>query len=126
MESNTNEDPFSKVASGFIANEGLRRSSSYSDVINANISNDDIKRTLLNYIHEENKTQFGLLGRLFGTEKNASKNITFTILFFIVLLICILLFIGEDSKNTHNFILNIMDKLLPLFTLAFGYFFGKQ
>lgn len=116
---------FSKATS---ESKDLRQYSIYSEIINGDVSNidKDVMSKLMEYIHEENKTHYGWLGKFFGTEKNASKNITFTILTFLIVLILIMLLIQEQSTNTHAFVLNLLDKLLPLFTLAFGYFFGKQ
>ncbi len=104
-----------------------RRQSSYTPFLERKIENENIAHKAMDYIHDENKTQYGQLGTLFGTEKNASKNITFVILFIILLIFCILIFWVDECKTaSHVFILNLLDKLLPLFTLAFGYFFGKQ
>lgn len=104
-----------------------RNQSSYTPFITNRASNEETVQKIIDYIHDENKTQYGWLGNVFGTEKNASKNITFSILFFILLVLCILIFWTDECKiNSHSFILNLLDKLLPLFTLAFGYFFGKQ
>lgn len=104
-----------------------KRQSSYTQFINGKIDNENIAHKAMDYIHDENKTQYGQLGTLFGTEKNASKNITFMILFIILLIFCILIFWTDECKTaSHSFILKLLDKLLPLFTLAFGYFFGKQ
>lgn len=104
-----------------------RNQSSYAPFITARASTEETVQKIIEYIHNENKTQYGLLGNFFGTEKNASKNITFSVLFIILLIICVLIFWTDECKiNSHSFILNLLDKLLPLFTLAFGYFFGKQ
>lgn len=101
--------------------------SNYNQFVTGNVSNEDIVKKIIDYIHDENKIQFGLLGSLFGTEKNASKNITFCILLIILIVIIILIFWVEESQmESQNFILSLWDKLLPIFTLAFGYFFGKQ
>lgn len=104
---------------------GSKRSS-YSDFI-GNVSSDDTLKRIVDYIHAENKTQYGYMSKFFGTEKNASKNITFTVLFLIMFIFfCLSGCVREDTPNTNKFLFEVVKELLPLFTLAFGYFFGKQ
>ena len=101
-------------------------SSSYLPLIN-NASSEDVAKKLIEYLHEENNTQYGQLARLFGTEKNASKNITFTLLTLIlVVYVILILWVNEDKEKSQAFVINLFEQLLPLFTLVFGYLFGKQ
>lgn len=91
------------------------------------VSNDDSIKKLIEIIHDENKTQYGWLSCFFGTEKNASKNITFTLLLIIVIVFCILIFwVNESNEKSQTFVINLFEKIVPLITLAFGYLFGKQ
>jgi hypothetical protein len=121
------ENPFESGAAESQTAGKNSRQSGYTPFITGKISNENIAHKAMDYIHDEIKAQYGILGKFFGTEKNASKNITFIILAFILLIFCILMFWADYCKIiTHSFILCLLDKLLPLFTLAFGYFFGKQ
>lgn len=102
------------------------KKSEYSQFI-SNISSEDTKKKILDYIHEETKWQYGWFSNLFGTERNASKNITFTLLLIILIIFFVLApFIEEKTSAKNKLILDIIKELLPLFTLGFGYFFGKQ
>lgn len=114
--------------------EGLEKSlasannkkSEYFQLLSTASSEDTLKK-VLDYIHEENKAQYGWLSKIFGTEKNASKNITFVILLVIIVLFCCLMgCISEKTPEKNKLILDIIQELIPLFTLGFGYFFGKQ
>lgn len=76
--------------------------------------------------HEEEMARYGLFGKLFGTESNSSKNITFSILIIILVLIFTLSVLSPMANLDKNFIKEMFDIYIPLVTLAFGYFFGKQ
>lgn len=121
------ENPFDNGTTESQSSGKGSRQSGYTQFVTGKISNENIANKAMDYMHDENKIQYGWLGNFFGTEKNASKNITFTILLIILLIFIVLMFWADNSNLiTHSFILNLLDKLLPLFTLAFGYFFGKQ
>lgn len=128
MTTDYNENPFG--ANGTTARTSStdsEKQQGYIPFITNRASNEETIRKINEYIHSENKIQYGWLGNFFGTEKNASKNITFIILAIILFIFCILMFWADFCNIiTHSFILSLLDKLLPLFTLAFGYFFGKQ
>ncbi len=78
------------------------------------------------HTQELEKNKLGLVGKLFGTGDNSSKNITATI--------CILLIIGGSAislyayveKNDKDLATSIWGVIAPIITLSLGYIFGKK
>ena len=79
-----------------------------------------------NHTQEQQKIRLGIIGKLFGSGDNASKNITATI--------CILLIIGGTavslyayaSKDDKELVGSIWNVIVPIITLSLGYLFGKK
>ena len=78
------------------------------------------------HTQELEKNKLDLVGKLFGTGDNSSKNITATI--------CILLIIGGSAislyayveKNDKDLATSIWGVIAPIITLSLGYIFGKK
>lgn len=87
-----------------------------------------LKQQKFQHLHEarmKNK-DLGLIGYLFGSAENASKNIA--------ALICLILILGASlftwniyqSGSDNSFIETIWQIVLPVVTLSLGYIFGKK
>ncbi len=78
--------------------------------------------------HEINilEKKLGIVGKLFGTQENASKNIAATVLIVLLIGGLILSGIAYCCYNDIDFIKTIWQTLIPVITLALGYIFGKQ
>lgn len=78
--------------------------------------------------HEEEllSKNLGIIGRLFGSGDNSSKNITATIcgslLIGATIISCFVYFKEKDT----TFIKSIWNNILPIITLSLGYLFGKK
>ena len=78
------------------------------------------------HVQEQEKIRIGLIGRLFGTGENASKNIT--------AIICILLIVGGAVvslyayawKDDKELVKSVWGTIAPIITLSLGYLFGKK
>ena len=76
--------------------------------------------------HEEDMMKYGWFGIIFGAEENSFKALTFTLLFLIIL-VWIGVIIGSIwLPDLHESAFNFIKGFIPIFTLAFGYFFGKK
>ena len=76
--------------------------------------------------HESEMARYGWFGKIFGTEENSSKTITFVLLVIILFMwfaICVISIWFPLIKFPAK---EIFEILIPLITLAFGYFFGKK
>lgn len=70
--------------------------------------------------------ELGLLGKIFGGQKNSSKNITAFINLCIIIgavLISAIVYINEHDKD---FVKEIWTDVMPIVTLSLGYLFGKK
>lgn len=78
------------------------------------------------HVQKLENTRIGIIGRLFGTGENASKNITATV--------CVLLLIGGASVSFYAYAVkedselasSVWNVISPIITLALGYIFGKN
>lgn len=87
---------------------------------------EDIEKVREQHRHEEKMTEYGAFGKYFGTEVNSSKNLTFTIVLAILVMIFSISLLTPSAKFDNDFIIKLFEMVLPIITLAFGYFFGKQ
>lgn len=70
--------------------------------------------------------RLGLIGRIFGSGDNASKNITATICIILIIggsLVSLYAYAFKDDKELVGSIWNV---ILPIITLSLGYVFGKK
>ena len=78
------------------------------------------------HIREIEKTRLGLVGRLFGSGGNASKNIAATICILLILcagVVSLYAYIWKDDKESARAIWGV---IAPILTLSLGYVFGKK
>jgi hypothetical protein len=68
---------------------------------------------------EEKRLEAGYFGKIFGTGPNASNNIAGIILIGLLLAIITSSLVGDGSGK-------FIETVVPIFTLALGYLFGKQ
>lgn len=69
---------------------------------------------------EQARLEAGLIGKLFGTDKNAPYNIAGTILIFFI--IWAIIAWSLDKSNS----IPLLEKIFPIITLTLGYLFGKK
>ncbi|WP_195498773.1 hypothetical protein [Alistipes timonensis] len=72
------------------------------------------------------KKNLGIIGCLFGSPENASKNITAIICIILLLGAAIISFVVYWGKDDISFVENIWSSIIPVITLALGYLFGKN
>lgn len=71
-------------------------------------------------------TELGIIGRLFGSKENSSKNIT--------AIICLIMLLGVSTislcvyfcSGDIAFVKSMWQSISPLITLSLGYLFGKN
>ena len=68
----------------------------------------------------------GSVGRYFGVEDNASKNITLFIIMILLVVVFILIVTFYNVSPHSEFVDKVWDTTVPLITLALGYIFGKE
>ena len=74
----------------------------------------------------EQTKELGWIGKIFGGEKNSSKNITATINICLLLgatAVSLAVYFSEQDKE---FVKAIWGGVLPIVTLSLGYLFGKK
>lgn len=79
-------------------------------------------------VHELDKLnkQLGWIGRFFGSDENASKNITATICILLLLGASIISIIVYFFNQDLPFVKAMWQNILPVITLSLGYLFGKK
>ena len=70
--------------------------------------------------------ELGKIGKLFGGNHHAARNITITIVFILLLVVGFLSSIAYFYNYDKEFALSIIKDVIPVVTLALGYMFGKK
>ena len=70
--------------------------------------------------------ELGWIGRIFGGERNSSKNITAFINVCLILGASIISVIVYFDKKDIPFVESLWTSILPIVTLSLGYLFGKK
>lgn len=78
------------------------------------------------HAEKELNKELGLVGQLFGGEKNSSKNITAVINIFLILGATIVSLVVYFCEKDKAFVSSIWTGVLPIITLSLGYLFGKK
>lgn len=86
----------------------------------------EFKKIREEHRHEFSMIKYGSFGKIFGSEENSSKNLTFTILSLILIIWFILSIISIWTPCLINSATKMFEIIIPIITLAFGYFFGKK
>lgn len=86
----------------------------------------DFEKQKETHRHEREMTRYGSFGKIFGTEDNSSKALTFTIICIVLVIFSFLSLVSKCLVSSQEFIIKMFELIIPLITLAFGYFFGKQ
>lgn len=76
--------------------------------------------------HQIDMLKYGWFGKLFGAEENSSKALTFTLVFFILLVWLAVTILTIWFPDTKGPAIELFKEITPVLTLAFGYFFGKK
>lgn len=80
-----------------------------------------------NHENELKNKEIGWLGKFFGAEDNAARNMAMTVIILVsggatVFSVCVIL----KSNIGDDLIPNVWSKVSPVITLALGYIFGKN
>lgn len=78
------------------------------------------------HVQELEKTKLGLIGRLFGTGDNSSKNITAIICFLLIIGGAAISLYAYVEKNDKDLATSVWSVIAPIITLSLGYLFGKK
>lgn len=80
------------------------------------------------YQHEANinNQALGRFGRLFGSQENASRNITGIICLSFIAGATLVSLIEYFCNNDTQFVKNMWEVICPIITLSLGYLFGKN
>ena len=78
------------------------------------------------HAHEREMAKYGYFGKIFGAEENSSKAITFVILLVILTMWFALILWIPFLPAAQDIAVKLFELIIPLITLAFGYFFGKK
>lgn len=70
--------------------------------------------------------KYGWFGKVFGSEENSSKAITFTVLLLILLIWFIFCWGSVFYTDVKEIFIDTFKVITPIITLAFGYLFGKK
>ena len=89
-------------------------------------SNDRLEYTKEEHAHEREMAKYGYFGKIFGAEENSSKAITFVILLVILSMWFALTLWIPFLPAAQDIEVKLFELIIPLITLAFGYFFGKK
>lgn len=92
----------------------------------ANEINPELARLKEKNRHEEDMIKYGRFGLIFGAEENSSKALTFTLTLIILLIWAVIIIISIWSVDLIDRATNFFKTIIPIITLAFGYFFGKK
>ena len=80
-----------------------------------------------NHENELKNKEIGWLGKFFGAEDNAARNMAMTVIILVsgratVFSVCVIF----NSNIGDDLIPNVWSKVSPVITLALGYIFGKN
>ena len=89
-------------------------------------NNPDLDRLRETHQHEIEMLKYGKFGKIFGAEENSSKALTFTIILIIISVGLIIVIASIWVNDLMNKAIDFFKVILPIITLAFGYFFGKR
>lgn len=85
---------------------------------------ENVQNTIITTLHEAKQNEGGLMGKLFGTNKdNASIHIVFVIC-AILLILCIIDIICAIYQGKSSYT-ELTKNIIPLISLAIGYLLGK-
>lgn len=86
----------------------------------------ELERLRETHRHEIDMIKYGWFGKMFGSEENSSKALTFTltllILCFWLIIVIASIWVTDLAERASDF----FKVIIPVITLAFGYFFGKK
>lgn len=85
---------------------------------------ENVQKSIITTLHEAKQNEGGLMGKLFGTNKdNASIHIVFVIC-AILLILCIIDIICAIYQGKSSYT-ELTKNIIPLISLAIGYLLGK-
>lgn len=92
----------------------------------ANEHEKDMQQSQFAHEKEIKEADLGLIGKLFGSAENLSKNIAATFLLVLLICIVILTIILWSNNKDDGTVIEILKALIPLLSLTLGYIFGKK